>query len=385
MDDIINQLKLKCIELYSWYNGQPEIIRAVISIAIIFIVVLFAIWFISRLVSLYKALSSKIKVQGQHNERQKNVPLYQINKKLRAHDSSLTIQVLKDNEFKNVGIIKKIRKFQNKYIKYYSTGYCFSRVYFYPGNYLYKVVLSYIEITQRCKASSIRNAFAKCPKLLDRLNAFINGESSDLIYVKWIDGQETICIRNKFILHELGAYQRGISLYKEIVRDVCLIDSTVLREKYTFTKFLKQSSKWIIRGGIKLLAASVAGCIGANLPDFDFDIDVDVPDFDTPDFGSLDLPDIDMSDNINIDFDSNCNAHDTDDAADYSNVAFMGSNGQITVHQEGNMSNTKVLRVEKINGTSHQWKVFDGNTYIATIKSLRNASFFLPGIGNVKI
>lgn len=311
-----------------------------------------------------------------------------INEILKERDKPIFVKVFSTSEYKTLKLIKKTRFFNGRYIQYYSTGEFFSRVYLHPGDYLYKIVLSFIEIKERCKSSSIKAAFSECPGLLDQLNRFVKGENSDWVYVKWIDGQETICLRNMFLFYEIGAYKRGQDSLKNIIAEVHKINTSLLKEKLTFAKFLRKSSKWIIRGGVKLLAAAAAGYIGANLPDFDFDfdVDVDVPDLDVPDLANFDVPDYDNDPNIG---DENIDELSYDDSmqngSDESNVSFKGSSDkEITVHQEGNSSKTTTVTAKKVPGTSNTWDIYKGNTYVTRLNGIVHGSFNLDGFGKAK-
>lgn len=63
------------------------------------------------------------------------------------------------------------------------------------------------------------------------------------------------------------------------------------------------------------------------------------------------------------------------------NVAFGAD--KITVHQEGNISREIELYIEKVAGTSHSWNVRKekNGKIIATINSLTNGKFYIPGFG----
>lgn len=367
--------------------NQPFILSA-------FYITLLAFLAICPLVFIFRICVIRIGnilLRYQEKRRKEQKPRKQnLNRILRERDQQFMIQVLvhegQTTKYVPVKLTEKTRVLNSRIIHYYSSGEFLSTVYLHPGDYLYKVVLSFIEIKERCKSSSIKKAFSDCPALLDKLNRFVKGQNPDWVYVKWKDGAETICHRNNFIVYEKGAYLRGINSLKIIAGDVPKIKTSLLKKKLTLEDGIKKGIIWVIRAGAKILAATVAGYAGASLPDFDFDFDfdigTDVPDIDISGIGELDVPDFDDIYDYSTDT-SDCQLDDNLNASN--NISFQGSSDYITVHEVGNSSNTKVLEVKKVAGTSHQWNVFDGSKKIATIDSLINAYFYLPGTGNVKI
>ena len=153
--------------------------------------------------------------------------------------------------------------------------------------------------------------------------------------------------------------------------------------------------KILIKKGIRLaISSGIALATGGILMDWDalFGISdladlseigdladvADIADMADIDFESLDY--WDLADNLqyeDIDTDYICESYA--DVADPYNISFRGDT--ITVHQDGNLSRTIKLSVEKIPGTSHRWEVKKGSKVIAVIDSLRNGKFYVPGFG----
>lgn len=316
----------QCNHIIKYILSQKSFVR-IVYISLIAIICFILLYSIIRLLT---RLLANILCNIQNKTQQTKLKKININDVLKETDKTIIIKVIQASgdtaEYKAIKLRRKIRVINGRYVQYFTTGDCFSRVYLHPGEYLYKVVLSFIEIKERCKSSSIKKAFSECPSLLQQLNSFVRGENSDWIFVKWLDGQETICLRNMFIFNEVGAYKRGQYSLNRIIEEVPKIQTSLLKEKFSFAKFLRKNSKWIIRGGVKLLAATVAGYIGANLPDFDFEVDVEVPDIE-PDFdfnADVDMPNLDSDYDINSSLDSE-NLADGNNSQNGYNVSFGAS------------------------------------------------------------
>lgn len=365
--------------IYQWNHlikyilSQNTALR-IIYISILAIICLALFYAVIRLLTILLAkILSRIQNQAQLHKKSKK---RNINDALKAKDSTIYINVLHTSEdtteYKPQKLIKKTRFFKGRYLQYFSTGEYFSRVYLHPGDYLYKVVLSFIEIKERCKSSSIKKAFSECPSLLQQLEGFIKGENSDWVYVKWTDGQESICLRNMFVFNEVGAYWRGYNSLKWIIAEVPKIQTSLLKEKISFTEFLRKNFKWIIRGGVKLLAATVAGYIGANLPDFDFDVDVDVPDID-PDFDfDIDIPDVDPDFDIDSDFDNTdgTDLTNSDNPQNGYNVSFGAQ--KATLNRSGGGLGSIDVTITKEPGSANLFCITDGSTTIHNVPGTDN-------------
>lgn len=314
----------------------------------------------------------QIRIEETWQVKKKQTKYYR-NKILKEKDEIYLVGVLDVSgdtaEFKTQKLIKKVRLYNGRYIQYYSTGDYYSEVYLHPGDYLYKVVLSYIEIKGRCSSSSIKAAFSRCPALREQLNRFLKGESSYWVYVKWFDGQDTVCLRKPFNFFEIRTYLHGQDELKRISADVHKIQTSLLKEKLSWEKAVKNGLKWIGKGLVKVFAASVFGYIGASLPDFDFDMDIDTP---SSDLGlGLDIPEFDneMDFDINSDYDSGDFNSYPDDESGY-NVAFGSQNASL--NRCGGSSDSLPVTITKVPGTANEFSIKDQFGHVVKVKGTDN-------------
>lgn len=114
---------------------------------------------------------------------------------------------------------------------------------------------------------------------------------------------------------------------------------------------------------VKIIVKSIGQDIDVN-----FDTDADVSDI------NLDL-------DTDLDLYTNYTPEEYVNIGEQYNVAFGAD--KITVHQEGNISREIELYIEKVAGTSHSWNVMKekNGKIIATINSLTNGKFYIPGFG----
>ena len=115
-------------------------------------------------------------------------------------------------------------------------------------------------------------------------------------------------------------------------------------------------------------ASDMADMIGAADIDFDGLELQDLSDGYIADPGNIDMYDYCCPDDV---------SYITDDVG--YNVSFGKKTA--TFHQEGNLSRTIDLEVEKVEGTSNKWNVIKGGKIIATIQGLVRGKIYIPGFG----
>lgn len=70
---------------------------------------------------------------------------------------------------------------------------------------------------------------------------------------------------------------------------------------------------------------------------------------------------------------------------DRGNPSFRG-NKTLTVHQEGNSRCTTTVTAKKVAGTSNQWDIYKGSTYITRLNGIgRGTKFYIDGFGTAII
>lgn len=220
----------------------------------------------------------------------------------------------------NLSVIRYVRCYNGGEVTFYTDDTTsFRNMYIYIGDFLEKLVLSYIEIKEKCSNSSIRDAFEDCPNIYEFLKNYANGYSSPITFL-YANNRYYYCIKRSYctLFNSKKRIFKSLHNLAEVFRkEIPLIKGSLLKPslKMRTKKFLadsgKDALKFVVRAGVIVAAATV----GANLDLPDFDFDIDIPD--------VELPDFDM---------------DYDLGADISNVNDYGSAELTSVSNGSNIS-----------------------------------------------
>lgn len=176
----------------------------------------------------------------------------------------------------------------NKSIFYTDDSILSRNMYVYIGDFLEKLVLSYLEINEKCSNASIRAAFENCPYIYEYLRQYANGYDSPIIYF-YANNRYYYCIKKNYCtlfnskkatFYSLNGIASAFRKEIPLINVSLLKPSYKLRAKKFFAENGKNALKFVVRAGAIVAAAAV----GANLDLPDFDFDVDVPDVDIPNF-----------------------------------------------------------------------------------------------------
>ena len=276
----------------------------------------------------------------------------------------------------SVSLYKFTRHYDGRKIVYYTTTSLFGReMYIYIGNFIEKLVQSYIEVCEKCTKRSVKKAFELCPNLTKWISQHVKGKSSPIKYLRLSDNHEekVYCLGLPYSI----LFDGKKSTYKELAKiadtireETLLINKSALVAKGELAaktkRVLATTGKYALKAGAMILL----GAIGANA-DFDFDFDIQIPDVDLPDF---DLPDIDIS-NFDGDIDTDVN-YDVPDQGN--SISFLGNS-----KSDGFIPDGKVKLERTISGITDTFDLFTkgGHEYVKV-----NGCFIqIDGSGTVNI
>ena len=268
-------------------------------------------------------------------------------------------------------MLKYVRHYNNTLATFYTDNtYIFRIMYIYTGEFLYKTVLSYMEIKNKCSNKSIKAAFEQAPTLYNQLNSFLNGDSCNICIVQSKEG-EKYCITGSYctlfsskrrVFYNLSKladiFRNEIQLIKPERLEPCFAQKL----KRFFSKAGTYALKFVVRAGVVV----VGSAIGANLDLPDFDFDLDTPDINNDFDFDLDTDDtfLPLVDSGNGDLCVNLNNSD-----DY-NVSF-GSQ-KASLDRVGRGLGSVDVTITKEPGSSNLFCISDGTNTIHDVKGGTN-------------
>ena len=270
------------------------------------------------------------------------------------------------------------------YVKYENFPFSPKVFYFKVG----KSVVDFLEnlkvLTSNCTSDSIKVFFKEYPHTYNVMKAnFID----DRMF-RWECNYlftEAIC-KKENLFDKVREYTYHIDGFISEISNMQLDTSCLKRQEpiVDLSGLDIKIPKWL------KIAATVGAVIAVKIivksigQDFELNIDTE---------GNASGADMNFDTNFDTNFDANYEMEmdtNVDMNSDYTPETFGYLGEQynipfgaetITVHQEGNLSRTITLNVEKVTGKSHTWNVIKDGKIIATIKSLNNGKFYIPGFG----
>ena len=311
----------------------------------------------------------------------------------------------------SVSLYKFTRNYNNgNEVIFYTTTSLFGReMYIYIGDFIEKLVLSYIEVSEKCTKRSVKKAFELCPNLIKWISQYSKGKDSPIRCLTLYNNtdKKVYCLGLPYSIifdGKKSTYNELSKIAETIREEVRLINKSALVGNGVFAakakKALATTAKYTIKAGAMILL----GAIGANIdgPDIDinipipnvgipdFDIpDIDIPDINTPnidvpdiDVPDIDVPDIDAAVDISTDLGSDFNIPETDlnyDTPDQGNaISFLGSS-----KSDGFIPDGTIKLERTISGTTDTFDLFTkgGHEYVKV-----NGCFIqIDGSGTVNI
>lgn len=310
----------------------------------------------------------------------------------------------------SVSLYKFTRNYNNgNEVIFYTTTSLFGReMYIYIGDFIEKLVLSYIEVSEKCTKRSVKKAFELCPNLTKWISQYSKGKDSPIRCLTLYNNtdKKVYCLGlpysiifdgKKSTYNELSKIAETIREEGRLINKSALVGNGVFAAKAK--KALATTAKYTIKAGAMILL----GAIGANidgpdinidipipnvdLPDFDFEIpEIDVPEIDVPE---IDIPDIDVPDiDITTDLGNDINIPETDlnyDTPDQGNeISFQGKDSLPPNANKDGFSPQGSIELERtISGSTDKFKLFtkDGKKFV-----LFNGNYIpISGSGTVNI
>jgi hypothetical protein len=288
-------------------------------------------------------------------------------------------------------------------------------MYIYIGDFIEKLVLSYIEVSEKCTKRSVKKAFELCPNLTKWISQYSKGKDSPIRCLTLYNNtdKKVYCLGlpysiifdgKKSTYNELSKIAETIREEGRLINKSALVGNGVFAARAK--KALATTAKYTIKAGAMILL----GAIGANIdgPDIDINIpipNVDIPDFDIPDIDipdintpnidvpdidvpDIDVPDIDAAVDISTDLGSDFNIPETDlnyDTPDQGNeISFQGKDSLPPNANKDGFSPQGSIELERtISGSTDKFKLFtkDGKKFV-----LFNGNYIpISGSGTVNI
>lgn len=299
----------------------------------------------------------------------------------------------------SVSLYKFTRNYNNgNEAIFYTTTSSFGReMYIYIGDFIEKLVLSYIEVSEKCTKRSVKKAFELCPNLTKWISQYSKGKDSPIkcLTLSNNTNKKVYCLGlpysiifdgKKSTYNELAKIAETIREEGRLINKSALVGNGVAAAKAK--KALATTAKYTIKAGAMILL----GAIGANIDGPDINIDIPIPNVDLPDFDfeipeidvpEIDVPDIDVPDiDITTDLGSDFNIPETDvnyDTPDQGNaISFLGSS-----KSDGFIPDGTIKLERTISGTTDTFALFTkgGHEYVKV-----NGCFIqIDGSGTVNI
>ena len=292
----------------------------------------------------------------------------------------------------SVNLYKFTRNYNNgNEVVFYTTTSLFGReMYIYIGDFVEKLVLSYIEVSEKCTKRSVKNAFELCPNLTKWISQYSKGKDSPIRCLTLSNNtdQKVYCLGLPYSIifdGKKSTYKELAKIAEAIRAESRLINPNALVGKGVFAAKAKRGLATTIKYVIKATAMFALGAIGANadfgdfnidipipnvdLPDLDFDIpDIDIPGIDTPE---IDVPDINADVDISTDVGSDINIPEADlnyDTPDQGNtLSFQGKDSLPPNANKDGYSPQGSIELERtISGSTDKFKLFtkDGKKFV---------------------